>query len=74
MLDKTLLDIIVCPNCKGPLIYKPRDNEQDADTLICQAEKLAYPVRDGIPILLVDEALQMQVEQGTVSQSLDDGS
>ena len=60
MLDKTLLDIIVCPNCKGPLSYKPMDSEQDSDTLVCQAEGLVYPVRDGIPVLLVDEAQQVQ--------------
>ena len=60
MLDKTLLDIIVCPNCKGPLTYKPMDSEQGVDTLVCKGEGLVYPVRDGIPVLLVDEAQQMQ--------------
>ena len=48
-LDPTLLSIIVCPDCHGTL--EPRDEE-----LVCQACGLAYPVRDEIPVLLVDEA------------------
>jgi uncharacterized protein YbaR (Trm112 family) len=47
-----LLEILVCPICKGPLRYD-RANEE----LICQADKLAYPIRDGIPVMLIDEAL-----------------
>ena len=50
-MDKKLLDIIVCPVCKGKLEYEP-----DRQRLICRAERIAYPVRDGIPILLDDEA------------------
>jgi LSD1 subclass zinc finger protein len=50
-LDPDLLAILVCPRCKGPLEYRP-----DAPELACAACRLAYPVRDGIPILLVDEA------------------
>jgi uncharacterized protein YbaR (Trm112 family) len=50
-LSQELLDILVCPQCKGTLLYK-RDN----NCLICQSCRLAYPVRDGIPVLLVDEA------------------
>jgi uncharacterized protein YbaR (Trm112 family) len=48
-----LLEILVCPICKGPLRYD-RANEE----LICQADKLAYPIRDGIPVMLADEARQ----------------
>jgi len=48
-LDPTLLEIIVCPDCHGPL-------EVDSDELVCQQCGLAYPVRDDIPVLLVDEA------------------
>ncbi len=54
MLDKTLLDVIVCPHCKGPLEYKAQDAQ-----LICKTEQLAYPVRDGIPVLLTDEAIDL---------------
>ncbi len=48
-LDPTLLEIIVCPDCHGPL--SPTDDE-----LVCGDCGLAYPVRDDIPVLLVDEA------------------
>jgi uncharacterized protein YbaR (Trm112 family) len=46
-----LLDILVCPICKGPL-----EHDKKAQELICQADKLAYPIRDGIPIMWADEA------------------
>jgi len=46
-----LLEILVCPLTKGPLRYDP-----DADELISEQAKLAFPIRDGIPIMLVDEA------------------
>lgn len=51
MIDKELLSILVCPQCKGSL----RHDEQ-ASELVCEREKLAYPIRDGIPVMLVDEA------------------
>ena len=53
-LSKTLLEILACPQCKGPVV--PNENE---DALHCQACKLAYPVRDGIPVMLADEALPL---------------
>jgi uncharacterized protein YbaR (Trm112 family) len=46
-----LLDILVCPICKGPL-----EHDKKAQELICNADKLAYPIRDGIPIMWADEA------------------
>jgi hypothetical protein len=52
-VDARLLEILVCPICKGPLNYDRAKQE-----LICQADKLAYPIRDGIPVMLVDEARQ----------------
>jgi hypothetical protein len=52
-LDARLLEILVCPICKGPLSY-----DRAAQELICNADKLAYPIRDGIPVMLVDEARQ----------------
>jgi uncharacterized protein YbaR (Trm112 family) len=48
-LDKQLLDIIVCPDCHGSLVAA-------GEELVCQGCGLAYPVRDDIPVLLVDEA------------------
>lgn len=51
MLDKELLRILVCPACKGPLAYR-----EEQETLHCAACRRVYPVRDGIPVLLVGEA------------------
>ena len=51
-LPQELLDILVCPQCKAPLEYHAGPPE----VLICRESRLVYPVRDGIPIMLVDEA------------------
>ena len=53
-MDKKLLDILVCPICKGPLIYK-----KDAQELICKPDRLAYPIRDDIPVMLEEEARRL---------------
>ena len=50
-MDTKLIDILVCPICKGALKADHRRDE-----LICRVDRLAYPVRDGIPIMLVGEA------------------
>jgi uncharacterized protein YbaR (Trm112 family) len=50
-LAQRLLDILVCPKCKGKLDYR-----EDKDALDCPACKLRYAVRDGIPVMLIDEA------------------
>ncbi|TSH90432.1 Trm112 family protein [Verticiella sediminum] len=50
-MDKRLLDILVCPICKGRLHRDDTGNE-----LICKADRLAFPIRDGIPVMLVDQA------------------
>ena len=50
-LDPLLLELLVCPVCHGPLTY-----DRDKGELISEQSGLAYPVRDGIPIMLVDEA------------------
>ena len=50
-LSQTLLDILVCPKCKGPLEFQPAD-----PALTCAACRLRYAVRDDIPIMLIDEA------------------
>ncbi len=51
-MDKRLLDLLVCPLCKGPL----RLQQEGALELICRADRLAYAVRDDIPIMLPEEA------------------
>lgn len=53
-MDKKLLDILACPVCKGPLVYK-----KDRAELVCKADRLAYPIRDDIPVMLEDEARQL---------------
>ena len=50
-MDNRLLEILVCPLCKGTLQHDRANNE-----LICHVDKLAYPIRDGIPIMLPEEA------------------
>lgn len=57
-MDKRLLDILVCPLCKGPLDYVKARSE-----LACKADRLAFPIRDGIPVMLEDEARQMSLEE-----------
>lgn len=53
-MDTKLLELLVCPVTKGPLIY-----QRDTQELISRSARLAYPIRDGIPIMLVDEARQI---------------
>lgn len=50
-LDKKLLEILACPKCKGPV-----QTRSDESALVCQTCKLVYPVRDNIPVMLIDEA------------------
>ena len=50
-LPQALLDILVCPKCRGDLDYRLKEGE-----LVCHACKLRYEVREGIPIMLIDEA------------------
>ena len=56
-MDTRLLEILVCPLCKGPLIYKKADNE-----LICKPDRLAFQIKDGIPVMLADEARKIPDE------------
>jgi hypothetical protein len=51
-LSEQLLAILVCPKCKGDLEYRPEESR-----LLCHSCKLSYPVRDDIPIMLIDEAV-----------------
>ena len=57
-MDAKLLEILVCPLCKGPLVYKKAEQE-----LICKPCRLAYPVKDDIPVMLEDEARKLPAEE-----------
>ncbi len=57
-MDKKLLEILVCPVTKGPLIYDEKNQE-----LISKSARLAYPIRDGIPVMLEDEARSLSTEE-----------
>ena len=57
-MDPKLLDILVCPICKSPLIY-----DKAAGELICKADRLAFPIRDGIPVMLEGDARQMDGDE-----------
>lgn len=58
MLDKKLLAILACPLCKSGLHY-----DQAAAELVCYADNLAFPIRDGIPVMLDDEARTLTPEE-----------
>ncbi|MEZ5614045.1 MAG: Trm112 family protein [Rhodocyclaceae bacterium] len=57
-MDPRLLEILVCPVCKGPLDFRKAGQE-----LVCKACKLAYPVRDDIPVMLEEEARQLSHDE-----------
>ena len=58
MIDKKLLEILVCPVSKAPVEFDAERNE-----LVCRASGLAYPVRDGIPVMLEEEARTMEDDE-----------
>ena len=57
-MDTKLLDILVCPLCKSPLVY-----QKSAQELVCKADRLAYKIADDIPVMLVDEARKLTEEE-----------
>ncbi len=57
-MDKKLLDILVCPITKGPLIYDKKKKE-----LISRSARLAYPIVDGIPVMLEEEARELTADE-----------
>jgi uncharacterized protein YbaR (Trm112 family) len=57
-VDPKLLEILVCPLCKGKLLYR-----KEADELLCRADRLGYPVKDGIPVMLEEEARKLPPEE-----------
>ncbi len=60
-IDYRLLTLLVCPLCKGPLELV-RDAEGRPVELVCRADRLAYPVRDGIPVMLESEARSLAAD------------
>lgn len=57
-MDKKLLDILACPICKGKLTFDSANAE-----LICAVDRLAFPVRDDIPVMLVEEARELAADE-----------
>ncbi len=57
-MDSKLLDILVCPLCKGKLYY-----DKEGSELICRVDRLAYPIRDDIPVMLEEEARKLPAEE-----------
>ncbi|MCE8015676.1 Trm112 family protein [Halomonas sp. MCCC 1A17488] len=57
-MDKELLAMLVCPLCKGKLKY-----DREAQELACHYDGLAYPIRDGIPVMLPEEARRLEVDE-----------
>lgn len=57
-MDKKLLEILVCPECKGKLVY-----DKSAQELICKPDRLAFRIEDGIPVMLVEEAREMAADE-----------
>jgi len=53
-VDPKLLEILVCPICKGPLVYR-----RDVKELVCKADRLAFPIKDGIPVMLEEDARKL---------------
>ena len=58
MVDRELLNILVCPLCKGAL-----EHDKKAQELICWADRLAYAIRDGIPVMLPEEARELAADE-----------
>ncbi len=57
-MDPKLLEILVCPLCKGPLAWR-----KEAQELVCKADRLAFPVKDGIPVMLEEEARELGADE-----------
>jgi uncharacterized protein YbaR (Trm112 family) len=57
-MDPKLVEILVCPLCKGPLVFR-----REAAEFICRADRLAYPVRDDIPVMLEEEARKLAPDE-----------
>lgn len=65
-LDTRLIQLLVCPVCKGPL-QMMRDADERPAHLSCAADRLAFPIRDGIPVMLESEAASLDADGHVVS-------
>jgi uncharacterized protein YbaR (Trm112 family) len=61
-VDPKLLEILVCPLCKGPLVYR-KDARPAAGELLCKADRLGFPIKDGIPVMLEEDARKLPPEE-----------
>jgi uncharacterized protein YbaR (Trm112 family) len=61
-VSERLIDILACPVCKGPLLWLA-----DSREYLCRADRLAYPVQDGIPVMLPDEARRLAPDDGALA-------
>ncbi|AVY94814.1 Trm112 family protein [Microvirgula curvata] len=57
-MDAKLLEILVCPVCKGPLVLR-----KDAQELVCKGDRLAFPIRDDIPVMLESDARELAADE-----------
>ena len=57
-MDPKLLEILVCPICKGPLAFK-----KDVQEFVCKADRLAFPVKNGIPVMLEEDARTLRPDE-----------
>ena len=57
-MDANLLEILVCPVCKGPLVLR-----KDAQELVCKGDRLAFPIRDDIPVMLESDARELAADE-----------
>jgi uncharacterized protein len=63
MMDARLLEILACPICKGTLKY-----QRDAQVLVCRMDRLAYPIRDDVPVMLEEEARQLAADDALMDR------
>ena len=57
-MDSRLLEILVCPLCKGPLIHRKAEKE-----LVCRGDRLAFPIRDDIPVMMEEDARKLGADE-----------
>ncbi|AVG18177.1 MULTISPECIES: Trm112 family protein [Chromobacteriaceae] len=57
-MDAKFLEILVCPLCKGPLVF-----DKSKEELVCKGDRLAFPIKDGIPMMLESEARELPPEE-----------
>ena len=67
-MDTRLLEMLVCPICKGPLEHLREDGRRE---LVCHADRLAFPIRDGIPVMLENEARALDAPAPAAPQAAD---